>query len=537
MKPTPLRDERAGEHEHAGGPYILRHGDTLYRVTAATARDATAEVLAFLDDPKVWRGEIEAFTEALYRELHGAPDDVVDVEPGPGAFPSGYYVEAACPVCRPGAVADGARPVRCVLHGGDEAIQPTNASASGFRLAGDGRGDGAAEQPAITGALLTLHKRPAMHTKASLCLSALTLTAVLVGAGGCSGPVTHIPEPTYQSHQEMRTAFNTFDAQSKERQVGGSLDEALEAVERVRQRIMPAAQRVCARVFSHGCPEAFASMKVRVYAQDETINAFAAADGTLGFYGGFVRMTGNDDELAAVMAHEVAHILFGHNQAAAANETLGALAGMAAGLAIMAGTGVYNQGMQDMTQSFTEAGTAAGRLAYSPEMELEADHFAVFALAEAGYDPEKGGKVFLRMARTLSGDQQAGRKSFVSYFNTHPADDHRLAVWYEGIAAVRRGQTDPLTKQQRRRAEEQAKRQAQWKTASDVGLWENPVQLVRKAKRQAQWKTASDCDAVRAAYPKCPWWRGEEALFWEFLCPRKGPWLGPLTTPDTTCVR
>ena len=92
-------------------------------MTAATARDATAEVLAFLDDPNVWRGEIEAFTEALYRELHGEPDDVVDVEPGPG------YVEPACPVCRPGAVADGARPVRCVLHGGgDEAIQPTNAS-------------------------------------------------------------------------------------------------------------------------------------------------------------------------------------------------------------------------------------------------------------------------------------------------------------------------------------------------------------------------------------------------------------------------
>ena len=100
-------------------------------------------MLAFLDDPKVWRGEIEAFTEALYRELHGEPGDVVDVEPGPGAFPSGYHVEAACPVCRPGAVADGARPVRCILHGGDEAIQPTNASVSGFRLAGDGRGDGA----------------------------------------------------------------------------------------------------------------------------------------------------------------------------------------------------------------------------------------------------------------------------------------------------------------------------------------------------------------------------------------------------------
>ena len=138
-------------------------------MTAASARDATAEVLAWLDDPKVWRGEIEVWNETYYRQAHGDPDDVVDVPDvagdgrgdgacaacigtgresgggvcpacdGTGEAPNGYSVEAACPVCRPGAVADGARPVRCILHGGDDpSIQPTNASADGFRLAGDG---------------------------------------------------------------------------------------------------------------------------------------------------------------------------------------------------------------------------------------------------------------------------------------------------------------------------------------------------------------------------------------------------------------
>ena len=105
-------------------------------MTAASARDATAEVLAWLDDPKVWRGELEVWNETYYVERYGAPEDVVDVELEHGAFPSGYAVEAACPVCRPGAVADGARSVRCILHGGEsEAIQPTNASVDGFRLA------------------------------------------------------------------------------------------------------------------------------------------------------------------------------------------------------------------------------------------------------------------------------------------------------------------------------------------------------------------------------------------------------------------
>ena len=76
MKPTP---GSPGEHEHAGETYILRHGDTLYRVTAASARDATAEALAFIDDPNVWRGEPEVWNEAYYVEAHRQPGDVVDV--------------------------------------------------------------------------------------------------------------------------------------------------------------------------------------------------------------------------------------------------------------------------------------------------------------------------------------------------------------------------------------------------------------------------------------------------------------------------
>ena len=111
-------------------------------------------------------------------------------------------------------------------------------------------------------------------------------------------------------------------------------------------------------------------MKVRVFPDDDTINAFAAADGTLGFYGGFVRMTGND-ELAAVFAHEVAHILFGHNQKTSANTATGMLLGGALGLAL--GAALYQPGMDtdfisDLGNTGMEAGYGAGSVAYSPEM-------------------------------------------------------------------------------------------------------------------------------------------------------------------------
>ena len=65
-------------------PYIIRHGDTLYRVTAASASLATVEVLASIGDPSIWRGELETFTEPCYREIYGDPDDVVDIPDGAG---------------------------------------------------------------------------------------------------------------------------------------------------------------------------------------------------------------------------------------------------------------------------------------------------------------------------------------------------------------------------------------------------------------------------------------------------------------------
>ena len=350
---------------------------------------------------------------------------------------------------------------------------------------------------------------------AKLFWRVLALTGALA-AGGCGGPVTHIPEPSYQSHQEMRTAFSTFDARKKERQVGVSANASFEAIERVRRRVMPAAQRVCARYFSSGCPAAFSTMKVRVFPQDETINAFAAIDGTLGFYGGFVRLTGNDDELAAVMAHEVAHILFGHNTKAAQNADMGMLGGALVGLAVMGATGVYDEGMGEMTESFMKAGAAAGRIIYSPEMELEADHFAVFVLAEAGYDPEKGGKVFVRMSKTLQGDQQAGRRSFVSYFNTHPADDYRLAVWQEGVRAIQSGQREPVTKEV-------------------AAMWESAERQAQTHNRQMARYNSPHCVKVRKEYPECDWWKNEYAVDWGWKCPTRG--VFPLLFPrDADCA-
>ena len=46
-----------------------------------------------------------------------------------------------------------------------------------------------------------------------------------------------------------------------------------------------------------------------------------------------------------------------------------------------------------------QAGAVAGRIRYSPEMELEADQLATYIVREAGYDLRAARKLFIRMAR------------------------------------------------------------------------------------------------------------------------------------------
>ena len=341
-----------------------------------------------------------------------------------------------------------------------------------------------------------------------MLLRGMTLAGLLGALLGCAGPVTHMPQASQESVLRAQNEFHQFSGE-KERQVGRSEAEQLEAVERVRQRIFPAAERVCRRFFTHGCTESINSMWVVVYTDNPEINAYAAQSGELGFLGGLVLETGTDDELAMVMAHEVAHIMYGHNQKTAQNTGGGMLLGAALGLALGAAT--YQPGMDssyigDLGQSGMQIGGGIGAVAYSPAMELEADYFAAFVLEEAGYDPQKGGRFIVRAWKRGNADRAAGRRSFVSYFGTHPADDHRLAQWQEAVAAIRRGQTSPMSPAQARQVREQQ----------------------ANVRAQAVYHSAA-CEALRLEYPECNWWDGKYDMAWGWECPTKG--IFPLMVP------
>lgn len=171
--------------------------------------------------------------------------------------------------------------------------------------------------------------------------------------------------------------------------------------------------------------------EINVFESDE-INAFCAPGGKIGVYSGIVnRLKLTDDELAAIMGHEIAHALREHSREKASQKTVSSLLLST----VQAATGVPGELM--------DAG--ANMLVHLPNsraMELESDVMGLELMARAGYDPRNASSVWKKM------QQVSGGKSNSAFLSTHPAGEQRIAeldayvpkVWplYE-LALARKG--------------------------------------------------------------------------------------------------
>ena len=199
---------------------------------------------------------------------------------------------------------------------------------------------------------------------------------------------------------------------------------------------------VCVRVFSEGCETAIQRMDV-VVVQDPSINAYADSfDFTIGVHEGLMRSAGSEDEVAAVLAHEAAHLLFGHAEKKLSNalgySVIGGVIGAGIGVALERPETIEDYGKLGM-----ELGSQVGYLAYSPEMELEADQFALYVLKEADRRVSAGADLIIRLHR---GDVPAPVKQgegWASYLSTHPANDFRLAAMRSTIQDILNGSMFP----------------------------------------------------------------------------------------------
>ncbi len=166
-------------------------------------------------------------------------------------------------------------------------------------------------------------------------------------------------------------------------------------------------------------PETFGGYRFIVLDSDE-INAFAAPGGLIAVTRGMLRLCRTEDELAAVLAHEIAHVNHRHGlQAIKKSRWTGAFttvlveAGKQLGGADLAeALRAFEGAIADVTQTLVNSG-------YSRTAEREADATAVRILRRAGYDPWALVTMLEAMARQL----RAGGADFA---RTHPHPQERI---------------------------------------------------------------------------------------------------------------
>ena len=142
------------------------------------------------------------------------------------------------------------------------------------------------------------------------------------------------------------------------------------------------------------------------------INAFCMPGGKIAFYTGILeQLKLNDDEVAMVMGHEIAHALREH-----ARERIGK------GAATNIGAGVLSQlfGLGQVGQTLTNYGAQLLNLQFGREDESEADVVGLELGARAGYDPRAGITLWQKMAAASKGAPP-------QWLSTHPSGTTRIA--------------------------------------------------------------------------------------------------------------
>ena len=162
------------------------------------------------------------------------------------------------------------------------------------------------------------------------------------------------------------------------------------------------------------------------------INAFAAPGGIIGIHSGLIAAAKREDELASVIAHELAHLSqrhFAQQQAKAEQNTPLVLAGIIGGILL----GGINADAGMAVYTGTIGASADSRLAFSRSNEIDADQTGMRTLVEAGFSASAMARMFTRL-------QEANRfagPELPEFLRTHPVTQNRISD------AANRAQTMP----------------------------------------------------------------------------------------------
>jgi predicted Zn-dependent protease len=241
---------------------------------------------------------------------------------------------------------------------------------------------------------------------------------VLLGiAAGCTTVQTTAPgavgverkqQMLLSSEQIDQAAAQAYAQELEKARAKGALNTDSKQVERVRRianRLIPQT-----RVFR---PDAVNwNWEVNVQSTKE-LNAYCMPGGKIMVYTGLIeRLDLNDDELSAVIGHEMAHALREHSRERASRQYAQQIA--LTGAAAVAGVGESTLDLANMVATVTF------QLPFSREQEAEADRIGLELMARSAYDPRAAVEVWRKMEHVAS---SGGTPEFLS---THPSGQSRI---------------------------------------------------------------------------------------------------------------
>ena len=150
--------------------------------------------------------------------------------------------------------------------------------------------------------------------------------------------------------------------------------------------------------------------------EDEAVNAFALPGGKIGVYTGLLKVAENQHQLAAVIGHEVGHVIADH-----ANARVSTAYATEAGLTlgqILAGGATTPQKRQLF--GLLGVGAQVGiLLPYGRSQESEADVIGLELMAKAGFNPRESVNLWRNMSKAGGGQPP-------EFLSTHPAPTTRI---------------------------------------------------------------------------------------------------------------
>ena len=144
-------------------------------------------------------------------------------------------------------------------------------------------------------------------------------------------------------------------------------------------------------------------------------NAFALPGGVIIFSDEIVRLAEHDDELLAVLTHEIGHVVHHHAMRRAIQDSL-------LGFALLAITG----DVSGSSELFLGLPVLLTELAYSRQFEREADRYAINCLRSLGISPIHFARLMRRIDQKMVSKSKGSGKKWLNYLSTHPMTEERL---------------------------------------------------------------------------------------------------------------